>query len=216
MVSLIHGNYCDFEVQGYLSGITGTSQKYGRTTSDNKKRFSHCVSNAAAPSPPKKIFLWLNEEEYQDYRKYCRSFAGRGLGGSTKVKILLDTHIWIWNLSGSESLPSKFREMIDSDEHEIWLSPISIWETIVLAEKGRLELLPNPVSWVRQALEKSAAKEAPINSEVAIKSRELDLPHQDPADRFLAATAVIYGLHLATLDRVLLAADWLPTLTPSS
>ncbi len=132
------------------------------------------------------------------------------------MKILLDTHIWIWNLSGSESLPSRFRDMLDSDEHEIWLSPISIWETIVLAEKGKLELLPNPVSWVRRALEKSAAKEAPINSAVAIKSRELDLPHQDPADRFLAATALIYGLHLATLDRVLLAANWLPTLTHSS
>ncbi len=77
----------------------------------------------------------------------------------------------------------------------------------MLAEKGRLELQPNPVSWVRRALEKSDIKDAPINSEIAIRSRELDLPHQDPADRFLAATAVVYGLEPATLDRVLLKAD---------
>lgn len=127
------------------------------------------------------------------------------------MKILLDTHIWIWNLSGSEALPSRFREILNNEENEIWLSPISIWETIVLAEKGRLELKPNPVSWVRRALEKDDLKEAPINIEVAVRSRELDLPHQDPADRFLAATAIIYGLELATVDRVLLKTDWLPT-----
>ncbi len=128
------------------------------------------------------------------------------------MKILLDTHIWIWNLSGSEALPSRFREILNDEDNESWISPISIWETIVLAEKGRLELQPDPVSWVRRALEKGNLKEAPINIEVAIKSRELDLLHQDPADRFLAATAIIYGLELATLDRVLLKADWLPTI----
>jgi len=128
------------------------------------------------------------------------------------VKILLDTHIWIWNLSGSEALPPRFREILNNEENEIWLSPISIWETIVLAEKGRLELKPNPVSWVRRALEKDNTKEAPINIEVAVRSRELDLPHQDPADRFLAATAIIYGLELATVDRVLLKTDWLSTI----
>lgn len=127
------------------------------------------------------------------------------------MKFLLDTHIWIWNLSGSESLPQRFREVLEDDEHEIWLSPISVWESIVLAEKRRLELLPNPVSWVRLALEKSPVKEAPINHAVATKSRELNLPHQDPADRFLAATALIFGLRLATMDKVLLEANWLPT-----
>jgi len=65
---------------------------------------------------------------------------------------------------------------------------------------------------VRRALEKNDIKEAPINIEVAVRSRELDLPHQDPADRFLAATAIIYGLELATVDRVLLKTDRLPTI----
>jgi PIN domain nuclease of toxin-antitoxin system len=82
----------------------------------------------------------------------------------------------------------------------------------VLAEKGRLELEPDPVSWVRRALEQDDIKEAPINIEVAVRSSELDLPHQDPADRFLAATAIVYGLELATVDSVLLKTDWLPTI----
>jgi PIN domain nuclease of toxin-antitoxin system len=65
---------------------------------------------------------------------------------------------------------------------------------------------------VREALQNTSAKEVPLNAEVAIRSRELDLPHQDPADRFLPATALIYGLEMATSDRALLSAEWLPTL----
>tara|TARA_Y100000031_G_C8078527_1_gene318530 strand:+ start:415 stop:600 length:186 start_codon:yes stop_codon:yes gene_type:complete len=55
-------------------------------------------------------------------------------------------------------------------------------------------------------------REAPINIEVVIKSRQLNLAHQDPADCFSAETAIIYGLQLATVDKVLLEMDWLPTI----
>lgn len=127
------------------------------------------------------------------------------------MKILLDTHVWIWNLAGSEKLPLKFKKIIESEENEIWLSAISVWEAIVLGETGRLELKPDPFSWVREALQQDNLREAPLNNEIAIRSRQLKLPYQDPADRFLAATAIIYGLDLATLDNRLIQADWLST-----
>ncbi len=128
------------------------------------------------------------------------------------MKILLDTHIWIWNLAGAEELPVHFKEIIEDEENEIWLSPISVWETIVLGEKGKIKLKPEPTQWVRKALKINDTKEAPIDIEIAIKSRELILPHQDPADRLLAATSLVCGLQLATVDKVLLKAKWLPTL----
>lgn len=127
------------------------------------------------------------------------------------MKILLDTHVWIWNLAGSKKLPLKFKEIIESDENEIWLSPVSVWEAIVLGEKGRLKLKPDPIAWVREALQQDNLREAPLNNEVAIRSRQLKFPYQDPADRFLAATAMIYGLELATLDDRLIQAEWLST-----
>lgn len=127
------------------------------------------------------------------------------------MKLLVDTHIWIWNLAGSKRIPVAFRKAIASDKTEAWLSPISVWETLVLAEKGRIRLKPDPISWVQEALNRWPVKEAPLNIAVSIKSRELDLPHQDPADRFIAATAVIYGLRLMTLDEQLRSATWLPT-----
>ena len=55
--------------------------------------------------------------------------------------------------------------------------------------------------------------EAPINLEVAIESRRVNLPHQDPADRFLAATAIIYDLTLVTADARIIAVENVPVLS---
>jgi PIN domain nuclease of toxin-antitoxin system len=120
--------------------------------------------------------------------------------GSTTVKLLLDTHIWLWYLLGNERLSTKLQTIIAAETTQLWLSPISIWETIVLAEKGRLSLQPNAVAWVDSALNSLEICEAPLNRHIAVLSRQIDLPHQDPADRFIAATPIYHQLTLATVD----------------
>ncbi|MCD6569592.1 MAG: type II toxin-antitoxin system VapC family toxin [Deltaproteobacteria bacterium] len=127
------------------------------------------------------------------------------------MKLLLDTHVWIWYLAGCERLPMRFRYIISSSNTEVWLSPISVWETLVLAKKGKISLMPDPLRWVDKVLKRWPVKEAYLNIAVAIESQRLDLPHQDPADRFIAATALIYGLRLMTLDERLCSEAWLPT-----
>jgi len=62
-----------------------------------------------------------------------------------------------------------------------------------------------PQTWIRSIFEKIPFKKAMINHEVAIQSRLMDLSHQDPADRFLAATAMVYDLTLVTADSRLLS-----------
>jgi PIN domain nuclease of toxin-antitoxin system len=74
----------------------------------------------------------------------------------------------------------------------------------MLVEKGRVILNSDPVSWVRRILRRIPFTEASITLEVAIQSRIVDLPHQDHADRFLAATALVYQLTLVTVDERLL------------
>ena len=96
---------------------------------------------------------------------------------------------------------------------ELWLSPISIWETLILAEKGRISLQPDPVTWVNLALKTLETREAQMNHAIAILSREIPLPHQDPGDRFIAATAIYYGLKLATVDANLTGNSVLQTLS---
>jgi PIN domain nuclease of toxin-antitoxin system len=120
------------------------------------------------------------------------------------MKLLLDTHVWLWSLLDPKQLPPRAAIELELASNELWLSPISIWETLVLADRGRIVLEPDPVRWVRAQLASVPFRQAAINHEVAIQSRLVDLPHQDPADRFLAASARVYDLTLVTADDRLL------------
>ena len=128
------------------------------------------------------------------------------------LKFLLDTHIFLWGLLEPERLPHSFAQVLEKPDIELWVSPITVWETLLLAERGRVVLHPDPISWVRTALQAGPFHEAPLTHEVAIQSRLIELPHQDPADRFLAATALVYRLTLITLDERLLEAPEVPTI----
>lgn len=129
------------------------------------------------------------------------------------MKLLLDTHIWLWYLLGDKRLSTNLQSVIAEETTELWLSPISIWETLILAEKGRISLQPDAVTWINLALQTLEIIEAPLVHQIAILSRQIQLPHQDPADRFIAATAVYYNLILATVDSNLTGVSWLPTLS---
>ncbi len=120
------------------------------------------------------------------------------------MKLLLDTHIFLWSLLEPTLLGKRVASELEDLSNEIWLSPISIWEVLVLCEKGRVVLKPNAPAWLRNVLRAMPLKEALLNNEVAIQSRAVDLVHQDPVDRFLAATALVYDLTLVTADRRLL------------
>ncbi len=127
------------------------------------------------------------------------------------MKLLLDTHIWIWYQEGNPRLSPSLIEIIEDETNQLYLSPISVWETLLLAEKKRVVLEPNPEAWIKDSLGQLEIVEAPLSYEVMILSRKLDLVHQDPADRFIAATAVYYDLVLATVDKNLTSASGLKT-----
>ena len=90
--------------------------------------------------------------------------------------------------------------------NELWLSPISVWELLLLAERGRLKLDDDPCQWVAKALTRTPAHEAPLNFDVAIRSRQVMRTHPDPANRFLVATALVNDLTLVTADEALIDA----------
>ena len=116
------------------------------------------------------------------------------------MNLLLDTHIFLWRMLEPERLSKKVAVELQKQENQLWFSPISSWEIMLLDKKGKVSLDPDPASWLREAFKRVAVKEARINHEIAIQSCLIKLPHQDPADRLLAATALIYGLTLVTAD----------------
>jgi PIN domain nuclease of toxin-antitoxin system len=125
---------------------------------------------------------------------------------------LLDTHVWLWSLLEPERLRKKTRALLTAAGSTLWLSPISVWETTLLAERGTLELDTDTRRWIQDAIAASGIGEAPLNHEVVLQSRELKLKHDDLADRFLAATASVYQFTLVTADERLLRAKGYDTI----
>jgi PIN domain nuclease of toxin-antitoxin system len=129
------------------------------------------------------------------------------------VKLLLDTHAWLWRLLDPDRLSADAEAAIADPESELLLSPISTWETLVLARKGRIELSPSPSEWVLDALRRSGPTAAPLSHAIALRSESLDdFASEDPADRFLVATAIELDLTLVTADGAMREFDPVDTL----
>lgn len=121
------------------------------------------------------------------------------------MKLLLDTHIWIWQATSPGKLKKRVAAAIETEANELWLSPISIWELSILVRKGRIELDDDVDSWVSRALTQPAFREAPLTHEVALEVSRIHFSHRDPADHFIAASARVFDLTLVTSDPRLLA-----------
>jgi len=126
------------------------------------------------------------------------------------LKLLLDTHIWLWSLNHPARLGKRVLQELRNSQNELWLSPISTWEALTLNAKGRIQLPQNVADWVKQAT--APLLEAPITHAITLASHNIPLPHRDPADRFLAATAQVLRLTLVTADRDLLGLGEISTL----
>jgi PIN domain nuclease of toxin-antitoxin system len=122
------------------------------------------------------------------------------------MKLLLDTHIWIWSVGDPQRLSRRVAKALEDVQNQLWLSPVSIWEALLLHRKGRLKVPEGFSTWVTRALTTMPLTEAPLNFEVAAALTAVSLPHADPADHFLAASAKAFGLTLITSDRNLIRA----------
>jgi PIN domain nuclease of toxin-antitoxin system len=122
------------------------------------------------------------------------------------MRLLLDTHIWLWSLVERNRLSQRVIKELGDSENELWLSPISIWELVVLYHKRRISLDQEVDAWLTHKLSAVPLREAPVTYEVARETGRLRLAHRDPADRFLLATAKVFELTLVTADVHLLKA----------
>jgi len=131
------------------------------------------------------------------------------VGGLARLKLLLDTHIWLWFVIEPSRLGRSTFQTLKDVNNELWLSPISTWEALTLHHKKKVYLEGDLSDWVTMAT--TGLKEAVLTHEIMLAARELPL-HQDPSDRMLAATAQVLDLTLVTADERLLGLKSIKTL----
>ena len=119
--------------------------------------------------------------------------------------ILLDTHALVWMNQDDAALGKAARRIVQAawDAGALAVSAISFWECEMLHGAKRVRLLQSPAAWRAQLLA-GGLIEFPVDGEIAMLSIHLDLPHKDPADRFITATAIAKGAALMTADTKLL------------
>ena len=112
------------------------------------------------------------------------------------MRLLLDTHIWLWWLEDSKALKPLPRQLIESNESEVYVSVISLWEAVVKAGTGKLTLTAD----LESASTDSDIRLLPMMPRDALAVGKLPLHHRDPFDRALVAQAHVGGLRLITAD----------------
>lgn len=119
--------------------------------------------------------------------------------------ILLDTHVLLWLDRDDAQLGHQARKSIAQawERCQVAVSVISFWETAMLNRRGRIHLGLPPERWRADWLE-AGLLELPLEGGIALQAVELDAFHADPADRFIAASAIWHSATLLTADQAIL------------
>ena len=119
--------------------------------------------------------------------------------------IVLDTHVLLWWVSGSDQLSATAEKAIKrtlAKRSEVLVSAISAWEVSMLIEKGRLVLSMDVENWFDEVSQIDGIRFIPVDNEIGIKSSVLPGTfHKDPADRMIVATARKLAISLVTADK---------------
>ncbi len=119
------------------------------------------------------------------------------------MKLLLDTHAFLWWLNDDARLGPRARRAIENPENFVYVSVASAWEIALKRTAGKLEAPGDIADWIEQ----SAFTDLPIEVEHAVASAELPKHHKDPFDRLLVAQARLEGMTLVARDDELDAYD---------
>jgi PIN domain nuclease of toxin-antitoxin system len=115
------------------------------------------------------------------------------------MRLLLDTHIFLWAVAGDPLLKPEIRRFIESAD-EVYVSAASIWEIAIKARLGKIAADPDAL---QAAIEASGFLELPVRAGHAVGVAKLPPHHNDPFDRLLVAQAIAEPLKLLTADAAL-------------
>ncbi len=116
------------------------------------------------------------------------------------MRILLDTHIFLWFISGDRRLSLDILDAIRNPDNEIYLSTVSVWEVIVKCQLGKLPLPEPPETYLPKQRDRHQVDSLSLDEGSVVQLAKLPAFHRDPFDRMLICQAIQYGLTIATVD----------------
>jgi PIN domain nuclease of toxin-antitoxin system len=116
------------------------------------------------------------------------------------VELLLDTHIFLWYISGDGRLPLAWRNILQEPANDVYLSVVSLWECIVKYQLGKLPLPLPPQTYLPEQRERHRVASLPLNEANVSYLAQLPDLHRDPFDRMLVCQALHRDLTLVTVD----------------
>ena len=119
------------------------------------------------------------------------------------MKLLLDTHIFLWFISGDKRLPEAMRDRIRDLDNEVYLSVVSLWETILKYQLGKLPLPQPPERYLPTQRERHRILSLPLDEVSVSQLAHLPPIHRDPFDRMLICQAMAHELTIVTVDGVI-------------
>lgn len=115
------------------------------------------------------------------------------------MKALLDTHTFLWAISGDPKLSRKAQQIFTGPS-DLWLSVASLWEILIKVQGGKLSM-PSPVGpYIVKELAKNNIEVLPINLDHVLRLESLPVYHRDPFDRLLIAQSIEEEWPIVTVD----------------
>jgi PIN domain nuclease of toxin-antitoxin system len=116
------------------------------------------------------------------------------------LRILIDSHSYIWAKLNDRRLSKRAASIIRSDDHELFFSYASLWEISIKIRLGRLRTLTSSVAFLHDSLIEDNVALLPVRYQDILATEHLDHHHGDPFDRMLIAQAINHGLTMLTND----------------
>jgi PIN domain nuclease of toxin-antitoxin system len=121
------------------------------------------------------------------------------------MRLLLDTHIFLWYISADPQLPTLFRDAISDPGNEVFLSVASVWEAVIKHAIGKLPLPGPPETYLPHQRAAHQIASLPIDEAALAHLAGLPPIHRDPFDRVLIAQALQHGMTMVSVDGTVLA-----------
>lgn len=119
------------------------------------------------------------------------------------MRLLLDTHVFLWFATGDRRLPAAWRETMQDPLNEVFVSVVSLWEATVKHQIGKLPLPHPPGTYLPRLRTIHRFASLPLDEESVARLAGLPQAHRDPFDRMLICQAIEHHLTLVTSDEIM-------------